>query len=337
MGPAVRRSVWARPAGGNDSRIAVQTLRCVLPLCDLRNDRLGQRVARFCTDERAPVGCDCRSGWRLRKWQQMPRVSRAGFRGSSTNVCGHVRGGSAHDRRGRLCGRCSRGRGGRIGRRRRRRRRCGRSDRARSRLNGRRGLGDRGRRSWLRGADALGSRNRDCVDARRRRRRNTRRQQGQRIDVPLRIARHARAEVDVGLRQVDHAARPDRPDDRAFSHERPAHHCDRPEVDERGGVAERRLDRQRLTPGRHRSRERNDSLRRGEHRAAARSAEIDAAMLAARIRVRVVERKRPQHRTVDGPGPGAGAGDRERTRTNDQDRKSPHSSSLLPSLRTTRP
>src|SRR5439155_2577411 len=48
-----------------------------------------------------------------------------------------------------------------------------------------------------------------------------------------------------------------------------------------------------------------------------------------RIRVRVVERKRPQHRTVDGPRPGAGAGDRERTRADDQDRKSPHSSLLV--------
>jgi hypothetical protein len=155
---------------------------------------------------------------------------------------------------------------------------------------------------------------------------NARRQQGQRIDIPLRIARRARAEVDVRLRQIDHAARPDRPDDRAFRHDRTAHHRDRPEVHERGGVAERRLDRHRLAAGRHRPCERDHSLRRGAHRAAARSAEIDAAMLAACVGMRVVEHKRPQHRTVDGPRPSAGIGDRERTRADDQDRKSPHSS-----------
>jgi hypothetical protein len=166
---------------------------------------------------------------------------------------------------------------------------------------------------------------------------NARRQQGQRIDVALRIARRARAEIDVGLRQVDHAARPDGPDDRAFRHERPAHDPDRPEVDERGCVAGRRLDRHRLAPVRHRASERDHSALRGVYWAAARSAQIDAAMLAARVRVRVVEHKRPQHRTVDGPRPGAGIGDREHTRANDQDRKSPHSSSLLPILRTTRP
>jgi hypothetical protein len=160
------------------------------------------------------------------------------------------------------------------------------------------------------------------------------RQQGQRIDVPLWITRRACAEIDVGLRQVDHAARSDRTDDRALRDARTAHHPDRPEVHERGGVAERRLDRHRLAAGRHRPSERDHSLRRSEHRTAARSAEIDTAMLAGRVRMRVVERKRPQHRTVDGPRPGAGVGDRERTRANDQDRKSPHSSSSLPVLRT---
>jgi hypothetical protein len=108
-------------------------------------------------------------------------------------------------------------------------------------------------------------------------------------------------------------------------------------MDERGRVAERGLDRHRLAAGRHGPGERDDSFYRGEHWTATRSAEIDAAMLTARIRVRVIERKRPQHRAVDRPRPGAGAGDREHTRANDHDRKSPHISSLLPILRTMRP
>jgi hypothetical protein len=195
-----------------------------------------------------------------------------------------------------------------------------------------RGSRDRSRNCWSGncGNGGLGSR--------RRERHRARREQAQRIDVPLRIARCACAEVDVRLGQVDHATRPDRAHDRAFSHERPAHHSDRAEVNERGGVAERRLDRHRLAAGRHRPRERHGPLRRSEHTAAGRSAEIDTAMQTGRVGVRVVERKRTQHRAVDGPGPGAGVADREHTRADDQDGKSPHSfPSSLPILRTKRP
>jgi hypothetical protein len=155
-------------------------------------------------------------------------------------------------------------------------------------------------------------------------RRRARRQQGQRIDVSLRIARHARSEVHVRLRQLGHAARPNGPNHRSFSHEGPAHHSDRPEVDEGGGVSERRLDRHRLAAGRHGPGKGHDSVRGSEYRATAGSAEIDAAVLAAGIGMRIVERKRPQHRAVDGPRPGASAGDGKRTRANEQDRKSPH-------------
>jgi hypothetical protein len=191
-----------------------------------------------------------------------------------------------------------------------------------------------GRRRWNCGSGngrSLG------LPGRRRRRRRAHRQQRQRVDISLRIVCRARPEVHVWLRRVDHAARPDRPDDRALADERPAGYSDRPEVDERRGVAGRRLDRHGLAARRHRPCERDDSVRRGQHRATARSGEIDTAMLAGGVRVRVVERKRPQDRAVDRPPPGAGSGYRERTRAKDQDRKSPHSSSLLPILRTTRP
>ena len=170
-----------------------------------------------------------------------------------------------------------------------------------------------------------------------RRRRDPRRQQGQGIDVALWIARHARAEVHVRIGQVDDAGRTDRPHHRRFSHERAARQSDRPEVDERGRVSKRRLDRHRLPARRNRSGEGHHTLYGREHRAAAGRAEVDTSMLAARVRMRVVEPEGPQHRAVDGPGPGLRIRDGERTRANDQDSKSPHYSSLLPILRTSRP
>jgi hypothetical protein len=170
-----------------------------------------------------------------------------------------------------------------------------------------------------------------------RRRRDPRRQQGQGIDVALWIARHARAEVHVRIGQVDDAARTDCPHHRRFSHERAARHSDRPEVDERRRVSKRRLDRHRLPARRNRSGEGHHTLYGSEHRAAAGRAKVDTSMLAARVRMRVVEPEGPQHRAVDGPGPGLRIRDGERTRANDQDRKSPHCSSLLPILRTPRP
>jgi len=178
-------------------------------------------------------------------------------------------------------------------------------------------------------------RSNDC-DGRRpgSRRREARRQQGQRIDVALWIARDARAEVHVRIGQVDDAARTDCPHHRRLSHERPARHPDRPEVDERGRVSKRRLDRHRLPARRNRPREGDHTLYGSEHRAAAGRAKVDTSVLAARVRVRVVEPEGPQHGAVDGPRPGLRSRDGERTRANDQDRKSPHYSSLLPILRT---
>jgi hypothetical protein len=169
-------------------------------------------------------------------------------------------------RRRRLSCRCRRGRGSRLGHR-----------RGSLRLR---------RFSCRRGSDL-------CDRRRARRRPPAGRQQGQGIDVALRIARHAHAEVHVRLRQFDDTARADRSHHRRFSHERAARHPDRPEVDERRRVTGRRLDRHRLPAGRHRPGKGHHTLRGGEHRAAARRAKVDAAVLAACVRVRVVERKRP--------------------------------------------
>jgi hypothetical protein len=108
-------------------------------------------------------------------------------------------------------------------------------------------------------------------------------------------------------------------------------------VDERGRISRRRLNRDRLAAGRHGPGKGHHALRRCEHLAAGGYAKIDAAVLSACIGMRVIEEKRPQHRPVDRPRPGSGGGDGKRARTDDQDRKSPHETSLLPRLRTTRP
>ncbi len=135
--------------------------------------------------------------------------------------------------------------------------------------------------------------------------RRARRQQRQRIDVTLRIARDAHAEVDERLGEIDVAARPHSSDDGAFPDERAPGHTDRPQVDERGGVAERCLDRNCLSAARNRAGERDHSLRRSEDRMTAGRAEIDAAVLTGGVRMGAIERERSQHWPVDGPGPRA--------------------------------
>jgi hypothetical protein len=168
----------------------------------------------------------------------------------------------------------------------------------------------------------------------------TRGQERQRIHVALLIGRPAYSEVHVRLGQIDRSARADRADDRAFIDGSSARDTDRAQVDERRRVAEGGLDRDGLPAGRDRAGEGHDTLRRGNDVRAGRCADLKAAMLAARVRVRLVERKRPQQRAVDRPGPGIGCRNGQHERAQDQrNSKSPHesSSSLLSELRTVRP
>ena len=158
----------------------------------------------------------------------------------------------------------------------------------------------------------------------RRRRACARRQEHHRIDVPLLITCGAQTEVDVRLGELGHAARADGSHDRAFVDGRAALHTDRAEVNECGGVPVRRLDRNGLPARRHRSRERDDSPGRSEHLGTAGGAEIDAAVLTAREGMRMIERERPQNRSVDRPGPRTRRRHRERARTREQDSKTPH-------------
>ena len=130
-----------------------------------------------------------------------------------------------------------------------------------------------------------------------------RRQERQRVDVALVVRGQTHTEVDERLGQVDDAARPHRSDGSTFAHGGAALDDDRAEVDERRGVAERRLNGNGLAAGRHGPRERDDARRRREDVSPGGRAEVDATMLARRIRVGVIERERTQDWTVDRPGP----------------------------------
>ena len=130
-----------------------------------------------------------------------------------------------------------------------------------------------------------------------------RRQERERIDVPLVVGRRPHSEVHKGLGEIHLPTRPDGAHDRGLGDQCAALHPDGAEVHEGCGVAERRLDRDRLAPGRNRAREGDDPIGRRQHRRAGRGAEIHAAVLPARVRVGAIERERPQDGSVHRPGP----------------------------------
>jgi hypothetical protein len=151
-----------------------------------------------------------------------------------------------------------------------------------------------------------GRRRRWCRWWRRRLRRRPRRQQRHRVDVPVRISRVADAQVNVRLRPLGVAARPDRSDHVSLHDGRPDGDADRAEVDERDRPAIRGPHRQAQPLARHSSCERHGAARGRTHVGTGRSADVDAAVLSARVRV-VPGDERPQHGTVGGPRPRRGA------------------------------
>jgi hypothetical protein len=229
------------------------------------------------------------------------------------NLCGALNGGAGTRRFGPRLDPLSLSlsrlrRNGRHGRRLRDRGRNGGRNQLCRRLGRKRDL--RRRRLWRRRG---GGRSHDGLDwcnglgarlrLRRRGGNGQRRQERERVDVALVVCCPAQAEVHERLREVDDATGPDAADRDALCGGRAAADSDGAEMDEGRGVAERRLDRHRLAPGRHGARERDDPVGRRYDVAAGRSAEVDPAMLSGGIRVRPIERERPQHRTGDRPRP----------------------------------
>lgn len=131
-----------------------------------------------------------------------------------------------------------------------------------------------------------------------------RRQQGERIDVALRLRGQSHAEVQVRRLVLRLPAWPDRADHVALRDRGPDTHGDRAQVHKRDREAVGRADRQRQARSRNGSSKADDARLRCPHVRARRRSDVDAPVLAAGIRV-VVEREASEHRPVGRPAPGA--------------------------------
>jgi hypothetical protein len=160
-------------------------------------------------------------------------------------------------------------------------------------------------------------------------------QERQRVDVSLVIGGPTQPEVHERAGEVDDATRPDTPDDVALGDGRSAPHSDRAEVDERGRVAVRGLDRDRLAAARDDPGKRDHSLGGRVHVRAARGAEVDAAVLTGGVRVRAVERERTEDGALDRPRPRLRRRGQHERREREKSESPKHGrASLLPDLRT---
>lgn len=160
----------------------------------------------------------------------------------------------------------------------------------RSRRRNRHRLGSHGHGRWRR-------------RRRRRRSRHSLRQQRERIDVALFVTCHANAQVDVRHVELRRSVRPDRPDRRRLVDACAGTKRQRAEVRQRDGVSVARPDAERQPVSGRRSRERDDSSGRRDNRAAGGPADVDATALAGGIRMRTVERERPQDCPAGRPRP----------------------------------
>jgi hypothetical protein len=118
--------------------------------------------------------------------------------------------------------------------------------------------------------------------------------------------------VDVRLADLGVAARSDRPDGVSLGDSRTLSDRDRAEVRERDGVAVAGEDGDALAGGGDRSRERDRSSLRRDHRGTGIAGDVDAAMLSGGIRMSRVEGERLHDVTTRRPRPGTrGGGEQE--------------------------
>jgi hypothetical protein len=201
--------------------------------------------------------------------------------------------------------------------------RVGRDRRLRSCIR-RSGRGDRsGGRSLLRDR-------RRCLSRRlaRRRRQERRRQERQRIEVALRLRGDPDPQVHVRLRQLRLAGWADRPDAVSLGDRRALGDRDRAEVGERDGIPVGRRDREALARGRDGARERHRPGRGRDDARACVRADVEAAMLARRVRMRGIENERLEDRPARRPGPGTCCRCQKECRGNSREQNSAHGSPL---------
>jgi hypothetical protein len=108
--------------------------------------------------------------------------------------------------------------------------------------------------------------------------------------------------MDVRLRSFGLAARADRPHDLSFADSRSNGQANRSQVDEGDRIAVRGADRQAEPLAREPACVGDDPRGRSAYLGSGRRADVDAAVLAARIRVAAGD-ERPEHRPVDRPAP----------------------------------
>ena len=140
-------------------------------------------------------------------------------------------------------------------------------------------------------------------------------QQCERVDIALRIARDADTQVDVRDVVLGRPARPDRPYRCSFADSVALCDRERTEMNEGHRVAVVGLDRDDLSVRADRPGERDDARSRREHDAGLLALDVDAAMLAAGVRVAAddegrehVSRSRPRPRVRGGRQHGHGEG-----------------------------
>jgi hypothetical protein len=151
-----------------------------------------------------------------------------------------------------------------------------------------------------------------------------RRQQGERIDVSVGLARNAHAQVDVGVGDERVVARADPGDDRSLLDDLPTRDEDLAELQERDRVAVGRQDRDRPAPAGHHPCE-GDSSRGGRpHVGAELTADVDAAVLAAGVGV-VAQDEGAEDGAVGRPRPALRAG-HEHECGHGREKHSPHRS-----------
>jgi hypothetical protein len=162
---------------------------------------------------------------------------------------------------------------------------------------------------------------------RRARRRGRGWEELQRIQVALRVARAAQAEVHIWNVELRVATWPDRTDTRSFDKRLAPPDRDRAQMREGDRKPVLGLDCHALAADRDGPGEGDRSGGWSRNRRARGSADVDAPVLPARIRI-FPESERSQHRALNGPGPGSRFRNREHAGTgNHRQHEEPH---LLP-------
>ena len=146
----------------------------------------------------------------------------------------------------------------------------------------------------------------------------SRREEEQRIDIPMGLGRDADSEMQVRDGMLRFARHADRADGVALGDGRARAHGNVTEVDERDRVAVGGANRQRAPGAGNGAREGDDSLGRSAYGRPGGPADVDPAMRAAGVRI--VGRREPlEHRTVGRPRPRARGSSRQSEPDQDED------------------